>query len=423
MKILSIETSCDETAISIIEAELIENKPSFTVLGNALYSQAETHADFGGVFPTLAKREHLKNFTPILISALKDADLLKEKTKSPESTDMEFDSKIKDALSYLGEREEDLQVGLLSFFAKYEIPEIDAIAITTGPGLEPALWVGITGAKILSYVWGKSIIPVNHMEGHITSVLIDEANDSKTNSIEIEFPAVALLISGGHTELVQINSWGDYKLLGQTRDDAVGEAFDKVARIIGLQYPGGPKISALAKRWRDSEFSESKSYTNTVWNLPRPMITKKDCDFSFSGLKTSVLYAVRDAKNNSGVELEEADKASLCAEFEDAVTEVLLSKTKRALEISNAKTLIIGGGVSANVFIKKSFAKMIEEELNYVNLLVPEHHLSTDNSVMIGIAGFLRYNDGHFIKELKKENLAWDQTEFPELRANGNLSL
>ena len=417
MKILSIETSCDETAISILEANLIENKPVLGVLGNALYSQAETHADFGGVFPTLAKREHIKNFTPILISALKQANLLVEKENQA------IEDKQTEALSALSERELELHQDLISFFAKYETPKIDTVAITTGPGLEPALWVGITGAKILAYLWNIPIIPVNHMEGHITSVLVDEANDSESNSIEINFPAVALLISGGHTELVQINSWGDYKLLGQTRDDAVGEAFDKVARIIGLQYPGGPKISALAKKWRGGEFSQEASSVNTVWNLPRPMITKKDCDFSFSGLKTSVLYAVRDAKNNSGKELTEADKAALCAEFEDAVSEVLLSKTRRALEISNAKTLIIGGGVSANTFIKQAFSKMISEELNYVKLLVPQHHLSTDNSVMIGVAGFLQYNAGHFIKELKKENLAWDQTEFPELRANGNLGL
>ena len=403
MKILSIETSCDETAISIIEADLVDH-PVFKVLGNSLYSQAETHSPFGGVFPTLAKREHLINFTPILISALKDASLLIEREDGEE-----IDS---DSLSFLSEREQSLRDQLLSFLNKYKKPEIDAIAVTVGPGLEPALWVGISGAKALSYIWQIPIIPVNHMEGHIVSVLLEDKN-------KVEFPAVALLISGGHTELVLIKSWGDYKLLGQTRDDALGEAFDKVARIIGLSYPGGPKISALAKRFRDGEFKDLYNSTNIAWNLPRPLITKKDCDFSFSGLKTSVLYAVRDA----GKELNEVDKASLCAEFEQAVTDVLISKTKRALEENNAKTLIIGGGVSANNYIKESFSNMIKDELNYITLLVPQKDLSTDNSLMIGIAGFLQYSKGNFIKRLERKHLEWNQTDYPNLKATGNLAL
>ncbi len=444
MKILSIETSCDETAISILEANFVGEKsmqkPVFEVLGNALYSQAETHADFGGVFPTLAKREHIVNFTPILISALKDAKMLVEKsgpidTKIDGAQTESEEKTLTDALSFLSDREKDMHDQLLDFFQKYETPKIDAIAVTVGPGLEPALWVGINGAKALSYIWQLPIIPTNHMEGHITSVLIDDENSEGAN---IRFPAVALLISGGHTELVQVNSWGDYKLLGQTRDDAVGEAFDKVARIIGLKYPGGPKISALAKRYRAGEFSaqdnssddDASNHTSKLskpWDLPRPMITKKDCDFSFSGLKTSVLYAVRDNTKNPStgeqVELSEADKASLCAEFEQAVTDVLISKTKRALEESDAKTLIIGGGVSANTFIKESFAKMIADEFSDVTLLVPQKHLSTDNSLMIGIAGFLRYSSGHFIEKIDKKHLEWNQEEFPELRANGNLGL
>ena len=423
MKILSIETSCDETAISILEANFIgektTQKPVFKVLGNALYSQAETHADFGGVFPTLAKREHILNFTHILISALKDAGMLIERTVPYTDT-----VALTDTLSFLGEREKEMHDQLLDFFIKYETPKIDAIAVTVGPGLEPALWVGINGAKALSYIWQLPIIPTNHMEGHITSVLIDDENSAGGN---ILFPAVALLISGGHTELVQVNSWGDYKLLGQTRDDAVGEAFDKVARIIGLKYPGGPKISALAKRYRDGEFSTEDTSSRKVWDLPRPMITKRDCDFSFSGLKTSVLYAVRDNTKNpkTGLseELTEADKASLCAEFEQAVTDVLISKTKRALEESDAKTLIIGGGVSANIYIKESFAKMIDDEFSYVTLLVPQRDLSTDNSLMIGIAGFLQYTSGHFIAKIEKKHLEWNQEEYPELRANGNLGL
>ena len=476
MKILSIETSCDETAISIIEAEIktefkaggSKPRPVFKILGNALYSQAETHADFGGVFPTLAKREHIVNFTPILISALKDAGMLKEKLSTVnteetntagantaaavEAIELEKESPkkfLENALSFLSEREQDMHDQLLDFLLKYETPKIDAIAVTVGPGLEPALWVGINGAKALAYIWQIPIIPTNHMEGHIMSVLIDDEKpviptSQNDNAIvetkdEIHFPAVALLISGGHTELVQVNSWGDYKLLGQTRDDAVGEAFDKVARIIGLKYPGGPKISALAKRFREGEFNTEHSTASIAWDFPRPMITKKDCDFSFSGIKTSVLYAVRDNSKKDAygkqIELSEADKASLCAEFEQAVTDVLISKTRRALEESEAKTLIIGGGVSANIFIKESFVKMIADEFTFENttgdaiqnqsvtLLVPQKHLSTDNSLMIGIAGFLRYSSGHFIAKIDKKHLEWNQEEYPELRANGNLGL
>lgn len=436
MKILSIETSCDETAISILEADFndsdTKNKPHFKVLGDALYSQADTHADFGGVFPTLAKREHIINFTPLLIKALSDAELLQERASVAMDSTKE---NITKSLSHLGEREKDLHDQLLDFFIKYDKPEIDAVAVTVGPGLEPALWVGITGAKILAYLWELPIIPTNHMEGHIASILINEVEENK----EINFPAVALLISGGHTELIEVSSWGDYKLLGQTRDDAVGEAFDKVARIIGLQYPGGPKISALAKRFRNNEFANEHNSASPVWNFPRPMITKKDCDFSFSGLKTSVLYAVRDLKNkmNEGridkneneekmadiksTDTAEADKASLCAEFEQAVTDVLISKTIRAMEESNAQTLIIGGGVSANTYIRESFKKVTDE--NNYTLLIPQHKLSTDNSVMIGMAGFLQYSSGNYIKKLEEKHLASDQVEYPELRANGNLRL
>lgn len=434
MKILSIETSCDETAISILEADFndsdTKDTPKFKILGDALYSQIDLHTDFGGVFPTLAKREHAKNFTPILISALNQAQLLfEQENNSSHDADAHNENSLKIPLSFLTEKEEVLQKDLIDFFIKYKKPEIDAVAVTVGPGLEPALWVGINGAKALAHIWNLPIIPVNHMEGHIASILIDEAEKEEGDqNKKLEFPAVALLISGGHTELVAVNSWGDYKLLGQTRDDAVGEAFDKVARIIGLKYPGGPKISALAKKFRDGEFKNNKdeqeqnkagapNKISVAWNFPRPMITKKDCDFSFSGLKTSVLYAVRDL----GRELTDIEKAALCYEFEEAVTEVLISKTMRAMEESNAQTLIIGGGVSANTYIRESFKKVAKE--NGYTLLIPQYKLSTDNSIMIGIAGFLQYSSGNYIENLNEDDLAHDQQNHPKLRANGNLRL
>jgi N6-L-threonylcarbamoyladenine synthase len=235
MKILSIETSCDETAVSIVEATGPLEKPIFSVLGNALYSQIKTHAQYGGVFPMMAKREHAQNFPHLLQEALTEAGLYIE--GNPECTDTEW-AQAQEILT----REDTLYNELRKVIEHIKRPNIDLIAVTSGPGLEPALWVGISAAVALGTLWRVPVLPTNHMEGHIVSVLMENSDNRP-----VEFPALALLVSGGHTELVSVTDWGTYKTIGQTRDDAVGEAFDKVARMLNLPYPGGPEISKLAE--------------------------------------------------------------------------------------------------------------------------------------------------------------------------------
>ncbi|MDP2593791.1 MAG: hypothetical protein Q8P36_00405, partial [bacterium] len=252
MRILAIETSCDETAIAILDCAGDEGGTQFRVLGNTLLSQVEVHRQYGGVYPNLAKREHAKNLIPILTAALEEAELLHEDAQAiPQDTH--------DAITQLLEREPGLDLATLEFLGETEPPAIDAIAVTAGPGLEPALWVGINFAKALALAWNKPLIAVNHMEGHILAGLARHSlGEGRTSEREleiknVEMPVLALLISGGHTELVLMKEWPacadrlSYELIGQTRDDAVGEAFDKVARMLGLPYPGGPEISRLAE--------------------------------------------------------------------------------------------------------------------------------------------------------------------------------
>ena len=257
-----------------------------------------------------------------------------------------------------------------------EKPNVDVISVTSGPGLAPALWVGIVFAQALGKLWDIPVIGVNHMEGHIASVLMEN-----TNSRPVQFPALALLISGGHTELVEIENWGKYFVLGQTVDDAVGEAFDKTARLLGLPYPGGPEISRLA------EYAREKNIPRTA-KLPRPMIHSNNLNFSFSGLKTAVLYYIRDNFNGDAQIMSSEQKADLAREFEDAVIEVLVNKTEKALAETEAKTLIIGGGVIANKKIKGFF---LEFETKYPGLIVktPTKSLATDNALMIAVATYI----------------------------------
>lgn len=372
MKILAIETSCDETAIAILEATGDKDAAKFTVLGNTLLSQIDLHREYGGVFPALAKREHAKNLVPILEAALEEAELLREDTQA-------LSEEMRDEIAQILEREEGLLEAFFAFITECEVPAIDAIAVTTGPGLEPALWVGINFAKALARVWDKPLISVNHMEGHIFAALAK--GDEKTLTIEnTNLPVLALLISGGHTELVAMQDWLSYTLVGQTRDDAVGEAFDKVARMLGLPYPGGPEISRLAELVR-----ADASTTPTEYGLPRPMLHDATCDFSFSGLKTAVLYLLKKHPD-----LTEQQKQEIAHEFENAVTEVLWKKTARALEETNAQTLVIGGGVSANKHIRRVFTERMNEDFPDRTLCIPPTALTTDNAIMIALAGFFR---------------------------------
>ncbi len=424
MKILSIETSCDETAVSLIEASGGIDAPQYKILGNALYSQIDIHTEYGGVFPILAKREHAKNLVPLLAKTI---SLAEEHTTQdtaiepiPELTDARK-LEIKEILS----REDGLYDALIPFLESSEIPTIDCIAVTEGPGLEPALWVGVSLAKALSIALQKPLAPVNHMEGHIVSVLMNENISSEQieqgkDSTKIQFPAIALLISGGHTELVFSENWHQYKIIGQTLDDAIGEAFDKVARLMDLPYPGGPKISKLAAESRAQNLTTQieKETGAKPWQLPRPMIHSKDFNFSFSGLKTAALYAVKEklqkkSESRNEAKLTDIEKLTLAEEFENAVTEVLVSKTRSAIEETGATTLIIGGGVVANVYIRDAFKKLATQD--GINLYTPSISLSTDNSVMIGIAGYLRFvaSDAKILQP--------DDAKL--LRAQGNLSL
>ena len=391
MKILAIETSCDETAIAIVEAEGDEKSARFTVLGNALISQIEIHKEYGGVFPALAKREHAKNLVPLLDAALEEAELLREDTRSiPEET--------RDAIAEMLSREPGLAEAFFDFVSECEPPAIDAIAVTAGPGLEPALWVGINFAKALALLWQKPLVAVNHMEGHVMAALAK--NDGEQLVIEdVAMPTLALLISGGHTELVLMKEWLEYEMVGQMLDDAVGEAFDKVARMLGLPYPGGPEISRLAELVRAGE----RAASDPTYALPRPMIADATCDFSFSGLKTAVLYLLK--KNP---EISEHEKQHLAHEFENAVTEVLWKKTVRALEETGAQTLVIGGGVSANTHIRRVFKHSVDIGYPQITLRIPSEALTTDNAIMIALAGYYR---------ARREDAAGD------IKASGNRSL
>lgn len=375
MKILAIETSCDETAIAVVKGSEDEQSASFRVLGDALLSQIEIHKPYGGVFPQLAKREHAKNLVPILEAALEEAELLHENTQS-------LPQEVHDAITKLLEREPGLEDQFLAFITECEPPEIDAIAVTSGPGLEPALWVGINFAKALALAWNKPLVAVNHMEGHILSALARRTEDS-IEIAQVELPVLALLISGGHTELVLMKEWLRYELIGQTRDDAVGEAFDKVARMLDLPYPGGPQISKLAEEARQE--SLMNPYT-----LPRPMIDSNTCDFSFAGLKTAVLYLLRNSQKS------ENNKKHVAHEFENAVGEVLWKKTAQALAETGARTLVIGGGVSANTHIRRVFQEAISTQCPDVALRIPAASLTTDNAVMIALAGYYRARQKNF---------------------------
>ncbi len=382
MKVLGIETSCDETAICVLEAEGDINNPQFKILGNALFSQVKIHEQYGGVFPMVAKREHAKNIMPLTKHALGNAKLL---TAGKLELSAEKLEKIKAIL----EREQDLYPVFEEFILNTVKPDIELITVTSGPGLEPALWVGISFARALGLAWDIPVLPTNHMEGHVLSPLLHSQE-------KIEFPALALLISGGHTELVLIKNWLEYEVIGRTRDDAVGEAFDKVARLLSLPYPGGPEISRLAADAR------AEKVTSSII-LPRPMLKSPDLDFSFSGIKTAVLYALKKIPDVS-----ENIKKEIALEFENAVTEVLIAKTKKALELYNAKTLILGGGVIANAYIRQEFKKL-SADYGELKLLIPEIAMSTDNAVMIAIAGYLNYVTKHAIPET--------------IKAQGNLSL
>ena len=366
MKILSIETSCDETAVAVLNINGPVEKPEIKILGNALLSQAKLHEKYGGVYPNLAKREHEKNLPPLLELALKEAGYKLTDDKQLTTNDLDY------------------------------------IAVTSGPGLEPALWVGIKFAEELGRKWNKPVIPVNHMEGHIFSVLYhgEEFPIHNLQFTKLELPALALLVSGGHTELVHVKDFGNYEILGRTRDDAVGEAFDKVARMLGLPYPGGPEISRLAKEAREAGRVDEIKF-------PRPMMHSHDLDFSYSGLKTAVLYKLKDHGS-----IDQRYKEDIARAFEDAAVEVLTAKTRLAIESleGEIKTVIVAGGVAASQYLQQEISRLLEE-FPGIRLMIPLRSLATDNAVMIGIAAYIKIKSG--LETLDKKKII----------AEGNLSL
>lgn len=390
MFILSIETSCDETAISLVEAQGDFPHATYEIHGNSLWSQIDIHREYGGVFPALAKREHAATIVPMLEKAITESGL--EANDYTPAVDVTTEEKVYTLL----EREPGLADQLLTFHKEHGAYTIELIAVTNGPGLEPALWVGVNFAKALALLWEAKVLGVNHMEGHVLASVYDADRDNQLS--DIHFPAISLLISGGHTELVLMKDWGEYEKIGQTRDDAVGEAFDKVARLVDIPYPGGPEVSkkaAEARKRKLPPFAE----------LPTPMLHSGDLDFSFSGLKTAVRYAVQDK------ELTADEVLSLCRDFEDVVTEVLIKKTTAAIDEHGAKTLIVGGGVSANRYIKQMMEAHLLTEHPEVTVYFPQPGLSTDNSIMIALAGHAR-----------AEN-ALLHTGTDVIRADGNRSL
>ena len=370
MKILAIETSCDETAVSILEGVGDTAGATYKVLGDALFSQAHLHAEFGGVYPNLAKREHQKNLVPLTIRALAEADLLSNGTNTITGT--------------VGEtiREEVFKHDVREFLTMHAKPDIDVIVVTCGPGLEPALWTGVAFAESLAQAWDIPVLGVDHMEGHIISALVKE----KEGTLELtapSFPILALLISGGHTEFLVMKEWFNYELVGRTKDDAIGEAFDKVARLLDLPYPGGPEIDKHAARARERNAEHDIIF-------PRPLAHDDTCDFSFSGLKTAVLYKLQKMPK-----LTQEDKEHIAEAFEDAAIEITLIKTERALEKTQARILAVGGGVSANKEIRNGLQKLVDDEFPETTLHLPERILTGDNAIMIGIAGHLRFVSGH----------------------------
>lgn len=328
MRILGIETSCDETAAALLEVK----RGQFKLVSNIVATQVKIHARYGGVVPEVAARNHIEVMIPVIKKALGT------------------------------------------------IKKPDVIAVTAGPGLITSLLIGIQTARTLAYLWDIPLIPVNHIEGHIYANLLS-GTFHMAASATIQFPAVILIVSGGHTELILMKGHGKYRLLGATRDDAAGECFDKAASLLGLGYPGGPAIAKLAEKGDASRFP-----------LPRPMINTSDYEFSFSGLKTAVRYLVEKLKKDK--QFDESMRVDICASFQCAVIDVLVAKTIRAAKKTKAKSILMGGGVIANVALCERMKDSVTQELPMAQLSYPERSFCTDNAAMIAMAGYF-----HLIKK------------------------
>ena len=364
MQILAIETSCDETAVALLAFTERKGGTEYHILGEKLYSQTDLHTAYGGVYPSLAKREHQK-ILPILTKELLD------ETKNLQS---DSSARVTDAIRDICVREPEMLTAIEQQFAHTRPKTMDALAVTQGPGLAPALWVGVNFIRALSLLWGIPIIPVNHMEGHIASALI-----TKTDIITPQYPLLALLVSGGHTELVLAHKPNAYQKIGQTCDDAAGEAFDKVARLLGLPYPGGPEIANLAM------YARKRGLTPFA-PLPRPMLTDPSLNFSYAGLKTAVRVLCEKHRN-----LSQDDKAAIAMEFENAVIETLIGKTRRAIEKHTPKSVIVGGGVSANIRLREMMRTLVKQYPDTA-LYLSDRAYATDNALMVALAAYRNRN-------------------------------
>jgi N6-L-threonylcarbamoyladenine synthase len=314
MLILGIETSCDETGIALYDS----NKG---LLGHTLHSQIDLHAEYGGVVPELASRDHIRYIIPLINQLLNKTSIAKE--------------------------------------------SINAIAYTAGPGLSGALLVGSTVGESLSFALGIPSIPVHHLEGHLLAPMLEDTKPV--------FPFLALLVSGGHTQIIHVKQIGQYDIVGDTLDDAAGEAFDKTAQLLGLGYPGGAALSKLAESGKPK------------YDLPKPMLHSKNFDFSFSGLKTAVLTLVKKQP-----ELTDTIKANIAASFQESITEVLIYKTLKAMNSLNLNQIVVSGGVGANKQLREKLTKSSQED-NF-QLFFPSLEFCTDNGAMIALAGYLRHS-------------------------------
>lgn len=342
MKILGIETSCDETGVAIYD----EDKG---LIANQLYTQIALHADYGGVVPELASRDHIRKTAPLIQAALREARLTAK--------------------------------------------DIDGVAYTCGPGLVGALLVGATVARALAYAWEVPAVGVHHMEGHLLAPMLDDNPPC--------FPFVALLVSGGHTQLVRVDGVGQYTVIGESVDDAAGEAFDKTAKLLGLDYPGGAALSRLAEQGAPGRFV-----------FPRPMTDRPGLDFSFSGLKTFAANTL-NAVLKTELTLSEQTKADIAYAFQDAVVDTLAIKCKRALKETGYKRLVIAGGVSANKKLRESLTQMMKNLGGEV--FYPQPQFCTDNGAMIAYAGLLRLKQGQHSGLAIDVKPRWAMAELPAL--------
>lgn len=326
--VLGVESSCDETGVALVTLNTQTGAP--ILLGQALHTQVAMHAAYGGVVPELASRDHIRRVVPLLRQTLAAA--------------------------------------------RVELADLDAIAYTAGPGLAGALLVGSAFAEALAFALNKPVVPVHHLEGHLLSPLLAAEPP--------QFPFVALLVSGGHTQLMRVTGVGAYELLGETLDDAAGEAFDKTAKLLGLGYPGGPALAALAETADPVLVAEIK--------LPRPMLHSGDLEFSFAGLKTAVLTRVKTAEAEGG--LTDTGRAALAAAVQESITDVLVAKCVQALKQTGLTRLVVAGGVGANRHLRETLTTACQRRK--VDVFFPELSLCTDNGAMIALAGLLRLTSG-----------------------------